>query len=138
MQKVVSIVVVAATVALFALPAAADKIINNYYGDRCGYEEGRRHHHHHHQHDHSYGAGGHGRHYPQGYVPPAYSYGPPAAAYYPPSAYRSYTPIIGGAIVGGLIGNQFGRGSGRKALTAAGVILGGSIGRDYEYRNRYR
>lgn len=34
---------------------------------------------------------------------------------------------IAGAIIGGVIGNQFGSGSGRDAATAAGVIIGSSI-----------
>ncbi len=48
---------------------------------------------------------------------------------------QSHTPVIFGAIIGGLIGNQFGRGSGRDAMTAAGAFLGGSIGNDHA---RYR
>lgn len=35
---------------------------------------------------------------------------------------------IVGAIAGGIIGNQFGRGGGRVAATAGGVILGGMVG----------
>lgn len=136
MKTLLPTVVLAATATLFSLPAAADKIINNYYGDRCGYEEDHHHHHHHNHYHHRPNHQSH--HHYQSYGPPSHAYGAPAGAYYPQSGYRSYTPLIGGAIVGGLIGNQFGKGSGRKALTAAGVILGGSIGRDYEYRNRYR
>jgi surface antigen len=33
-----------------------------------------------------------------------------------------------GAIVGGIIGNQFGKGSGRTAATIGGVVLGGIVG----------
>jgi uncharacterized protein YcfJ len=33
-----------------------------------------------------------------------------------------------GAIIGGIIGNRFGRGDGRKAATAAGVVAGGVVG----------
>jgi uncharacterized protein YcfJ len=33
-----------------------------------------------------------------------------------------------GAIIGGLIGNRFGKGDGRKAATAAGVVAGGVVG----------
>ena len=33
-----------------------------------------------------------------------------------------------GAIIGGVIGNRFGKGDGRKAATAAGAIAGGAIG----------
>ena len=43
---------------------------------------------------------------------------------------RSYTPVIIGGILGGVIGNQFGRGSGNVLTTAAGAILGGSVARD--------
>ena len=35
---------------------------------------------------------------------------------------------VAGAIVGGVVGNQFGKGSGNKAMTAAGAALGGAIG----------
>lgn len=45
-------------------------------------------------------------------------------------ARRSDTPTVVGAILGGVIGNQFGSGSGRRAATAAGALLGGAIGRD--------
>ncbi|MEN1729751.1 MAG: glycine zipper 2TM domain-containing protein, partial [Pseudomonadota bacterium] len=49
---------------------------------------------------------------------------------------RSRTSTIFGAIIGGVIGNQFGSGSGRRAATVAGAALGGSIGRDIERQNR--
>ncbi|MCG8425778.1 MAG: glycine zipper 2TM domain-containing protein [Chromatiales bacterium] len=42
----------------------------------------------------------------------------------------SATPTITGAIIGGVVGNQFGKGSGNKAMTAAGAILGASVGHD--------
>lgn len=42
----------------------------------------------------------------------------------------SYTPMIAGAIVGGVVGNQFGKGSGKDAMTVAGALLGGSVGND--------
>lgn len=45
-------------------------------------------------------------------------------------AYRSATPVIIGSIIGGVIGNQFGGGSGQVALTAAGAVLGGSVAAD--------
>ena len=48
-----------------------------------------------------------------------------------PSASDSYTPTIAGAILGGVIGNQFGGGRGKDAMTAAGLLLGGSMGNDY-------
>jgi len=52
------------------------------------------------------------------------------------SGYRSATPTVLGAIIGGVAGNQFGSGSGNKVMTAAGALLGGSIGRDMANRRR--
>lgn len=49
-------------------------------------------------------------------------------------AARSATPVILGSIIGGVIGNQFGGGSGNVALTAAGAMLGGSIAADASQR----
>ncbi len=49
---------------------------------------------------------------------------------------RSYTPMILGGILGGVVGNQFGSGNGNKLMTAAGVVLGGSLGRDAARRHR--
>lgn len=43
---------------------------------------------------------------------------------------ESYTPTIAGAIVGGVVGNQFGHGRGKDVMTAAGALLGGSVGND--------
>lgn len=43
---------------------------------------------------------------------------------------RSAVPTIAGAVIGGVIGNRFGRGRGRDALTIAGTLLGGAIGHD--------
>lgn len=43
---------------------------------------------------------------------------------------HSHTPTVLGAIIGGVIGNRFGSGGGRDAATAAGALLGGSIGHD--------
>ena len=48
----------------------------------------------------------------------------------------SYTPLIVGGILGGVVGNQFGGGSGKGLLTAAGAILGGSLGRDTQRHHR--
>ena len=45
----------------------------------------------------------------------------------------SYTPPIVGAIVG----NQFGRGSGKTAMTVAGSLLGASIARDLNHGDRH-
>lgn len=36
---------------------------------------------------------------------------------------------VAGAVVGGALGNQVGKGDGRKAATVAGAVLGGAIGR---------
>src|SRR5688572_32052173 len=36
--------------------------------------------------------------------------------------------VVAGAVIGGLIGNQFGSGTGRALMTAAGVVAGGFIG----------
>jgi len=46
----------------------------------------------------------------------------------------SYTSTIAGSIVGGVVGNQFGGGSGKKVMTVAGALLGGSLGRDLAYQ----
>lgn len=43
---------------------------------------------------------------------------------------HSHAPTVVGAIIGGVIGSQFGSGRGRDAATAAGALLGGSIGHD--------
>jgi uncharacterized protein YcfJ len=50
---------------------------------------------------------------------------------------NSAVPMITGAILGGAIGNQFGKGNGRKALTVAGMLLGGAIGDDMGRANSY-
>lgn len=49
---------------------------------------------------------------------------------------KSYTSTIAGSIVGGVVGNQFGGGSGKKIMTVAGALLGGSVGRDLGYNNQ--
>lgn len=36
--------------------------------------------------------------------------------------------VVAGAVIGGLIGNQFGGGTGRALLTAAGTVAGGFLG----------
>jgi uncharacterized protein YcfJ len=48
---------------------------------------------------------------------------------------RDRAPAILGAIVGGAIGNQFGSGSGRDAMTVAGAALGYSATRDSQRRH---
>lgn len=55
-------------------------------------------------------------------------------------ARRSAAPSIFGALLGGVIGNQFGGGSGRDAMTIAGAALGGAIASDRQrerYPNKY-
>jgi uncharacterized protein YcfJ len=49
-------------------------------------------------------------------------------------ARRSVTPKIFGAIIGGVIGNQFGGGSGKDLMTAAGAALGASVAADQQRR----
>jgi uncharacterized protein YcfJ len=48
---------------------------------------------------------------------------------------RDRTPALLAGIVGGVIGNQFGSGSGRDAATAAGAVLGYSMARDSQRRH---
>jgi uncharacterized protein YcfJ len=48
---------------------------------------------------------------------------------------RSATPTILGAIIGGVVGHQFGSGHSRNLGTVAGAVLGGSIGHDASARN---
>ena len=43
------------------------------------------------------------------------------------SGKRTGTTVLG-AIIGGIIGNRFGKGDGRKAATAAGAVAGGVVG----------
>lgn len=52
--------------------------------------------------------------------------------------YQSSTPKVLGAILGGVAGNTMGGGRGNKIMTAAGVLLGASIGRDVAYRRSQR
>ena len=47
----------------------------------------------------------------------------------------SATNEIMGAILGGAIGNQFGEGDGKEAMTLAGIILGASMANDAEKAN---
>ncbi len=48
---------------------------------------------------------------------------------------RSDTPTVLGAIIGGVIGHQFGDGHSRNIATVAGAVLGASVGRDASTRN---
>ncbi len=42
---------------------------------------------------------------------------------------------VAGALVGGALGNQVGKGDGRKASTLAGAVIGGAIGRGIDRNN---
>ncbi len=55
--------------------------------------------------------------------------------YHPGRRNSSAVPTITGAIIGGAIGNQFGKGRGRDALTIAGTLLGGAIGHDIGHQH---
>ena len=52
-----------------------------------------------------------------------------------PSHRKSYTPLIVGGLLGAVIGNQVGGGTGNDLLTVGGVILGASIGHDLAERS---
>jgi uncharacterized protein YcfJ len=43
---------------------------------------------------------------------------------------RSATPVVIGGLLGGVIGNRFGKGRGRDVATVAGIALGASIASD--------
>ncbi len=47
---------------------------------------------------------------------------------------RSAAPGIFGAIIGGVIGHQFGGGSGQDIMTAAGAVVGASVASEAQYR----
>lgn len=47
-------------------------------------------------------------------------------------------PNIGGAIIGGVIGNQFGSGSGKEAMTALGALVGSTAGQRSDQIVGYR
>jgi hypothetical protein len=67
---------------------------------------------------------------PAYYAPaPAYSYYAPAPAYYGPGP-----ATVGGAVIGGLIGNQVASRHNRAAGTVAGALIGGAIGSSIDYR----
>ena len=48
------------------------------------------------------------------------------------------TGLVVGALVGGALGNQVGKGDGRKAATVAGAVIGGVIGNEAEKDQRSR
>lgn len=75
-------------------------------------------------------------------APPAYGYQgyPPAPTYYrqAPDYAVAYSGnrVAGqaiGAVAGGVIGNQFGRGGGRMVSTAVGAVLGAVVGDHLSY-----
>lgn len=45
---------------------------------------------------------------------------------------------VGGAVIGGLLGNQIGGGNGRKIATVGGAVAGGYAGREIEKRSNSR
>jgi surface antigen len=45
-----------------------------------------------------------------------------------PDARKTDTGLAVGAVAGGLLGNQFGKGTGRVVATAAGAVIGGIVG----------
>ena len=49
----------------------------------------------------------------------------------------SAAPVVLGAVIGGVVGHQFGDGDGRTAMTVAGAAVGGAIGAQVA-RNNYR
>jgi len=51
---------------------------------------------------------------------------------------KSKTPSLVGGLIGGAVGNQFGGGNGRRALTVAGALIGASIGNDSARKNARR
>jgi uncharacterized protein YcfJ len=48
----------------------------------------------------------------------------------------NYIGIGAGALIGGVLGNQVGKGNGKKLATVAGIIGGGVIGNEVANRNR--
>ena len=52
-----------------------------------------------------------------------------------PERFGDKDGMIAGAIIGGLLGNQIGKGDGRKVATLAGVIGGGYAGREIDRRH---
>ncbi|HZM44572.1 MAG TPA: glycine zipper 2TM domain-containing protein [Burkholderiales bacterium] len=52
------------------------------------------------------------------------------------SDWKKYAAPVGGAVVGGVIGNQFGGGSGKTLLTIAGAVGGGLVGHKVESGSR--
>ena len=66
-------------------------------------------------------------------------YDEPVSRYRPGTTYyhRDTTgPTVLGALVGGALGNQVGKGDGRKAATIAGAVVGGAIGNNSSHDGR--
>ena len=54
-----------------------------------------------------------------------------AAQPLPPCDDHNVVGTVGGAVAGGLIGSQFGKGSGKGIATAGGAVAGGALGNAY-------
>ena len=104
------------------LTTASAAFAGDYY-----YRDGYRHHRY------------HDRVYVRPYYAPATVYYTPAPVYYAPApAYSYYAPAptyygpgpatVGGAIIGGIIGNQVASRHNRAVGTVAGAVIGGAIG----------
>lgn len=52
------------------------------------------------------------------------------------SDWKKYAAPVGGAVVGGVVGNQFGGGSGKTALTVVGALGGAFAGHKVEEKHR--
>src|SRR5262245_37767169 len=97
-----------------------------------GYRDGYRHHRY------------HERVVVRPYYAPATVYYTPAPVYYAPAPAYSYAPApvyygpgpatVGGAVIGGIIGNQVASRHNRAAGTVAGALIGGAIGSSIDYR----
>ncbi len=61
-----------------------------------------------------------------------------AAAPAPQPRQPNYVGIAGGAVIGGLLGNQIGGGNGKKLATVAGIIGGGYLGNEVAHRYQQR
>lgn len=56
----------------------------------------------------------------------------PRGGYYGPGGGDGAAGTVLGALVGGALGNQVGRGDGRRAATIAGAVIGGAIGNNLD------
>ena len=62
---------------------------------------------------------------------PAAAARPQVAAAQPPCNDHNAVGTVGGAVAGGLLGNQFGKGTGKTVATVGGVAAGGYLGNKY-------